>query len=121
MRNTNETDQGIRQIVRHAKRHPVRWLLPTLVIGGLSFGYALVYQPDWEARQALTVREDHAEGGEWSGQFNEAEQLKHAQETFLELARSSSVMAAAWFVSKTVMPAPSSSVFVKDRSATIFS
>ncbi len=95
MQNTNDTQQGIRQLVRHAMQHPARWLLPTIIVGGLSLAYALVHQPDWIASQALTVREDYAENTAWPGQFNEAEQLKHAQETFLELTRSHSVIAAA--------------------------
>ncbi len=95
MHDTNESDQGIRHLLRFARQKPFRWLLPALLIGGISVAYALVYQPDWEARQALTVREDHAESAAWSGQFDEADQLKHAQEIFLELARSPNVISAA--------------------------
>lgn len=95
MQDTNQLEQGLHLLVRHARRHPLRWLLPTLLIGSLGFAYALVHQPDWVASQALTVREDQGDSTEWIGRFNEAEQLKHAQETFLELARSPSVIGAA--------------------------
>ncbi|MGM0488594.1 MAG: Wzz/FepE/Etk N-terminal domain-containing protein [Planctomycetota bacterium] len=95
MPNTNETDHNVGQILRHFRKHSLYWILPTLVCGALTSAYALVHQPQWVARQALTVRENYDENTPWSGQFNEAERQKHAQETFLELARSPAVVAGA--------------------------
>lgn len=95
MSEANHEAHAIRQIIRHARRHPARWLVPSLLIGALSVGYAAWHHPDWEASQALTVREQHADGSDRSGQLSDAELLKHAQETFLELARSPAVLTAA--------------------------
>ena len=96
MQAKNQPDSGIGQVVRALNEHRFRWLFPTVVCTGLSLAYALVvYHPVWEASQALTVREEAMQSGESYGRFNEAEQLKYAQETILELARSQSVVAAA--------------------------
>ncbi len=95
MHRTDETDHGVRHFIQTAIKHPAKWLWPTFLLGGLSFGYALIYQPDWQASQALTVREEATESSQWSGHFNEAEELKHAQETILELAKSPSVLTVA--------------------------
>lgn len=99
MTSTNETDHHVNHQVcpiwRHFWKHPLLWIVPTLVLGGLASVYALVREPQWVARQALTVREDYDDHAPWSGQFNEAQQQRHAQETFLELARSPAVVAAA--------------------------
>ncbi len=94
MHNTNRTDHGIGQVLQTAKSHPGRWLLPIILIGGLGLAYALVHQPDWQASQALTIREESTDNNRWSGRFNEAEQLKHTQGTILELAKSPSVISA---------------------------
>ena len=95
MYNTHITDHGLRQVLRTAKDYPWRWMLPTLLIGGLGLAYAWVHQPDWQASQALTIREQSADNAAWSGRFNEAEELKHTQETMLELAKSPPVISAA--------------------------
>ncbi|MFW6169675.1 MAG: hypothetical protein ACODAD_04230, partial [Planctomycetota bacterium] len=95
MPKTNESDQNVGGILRHFGKHPLYWILPTVACGALTSAYALVYQPQWVARQALTVRDNYDENMPWGGQFNEAEQQKHAQETFLELARSPSVVSGA--------------------------
>ena len=96
MLNTNTTSLGGGNILLYAMKHPARILLPTLLIAGLTAAYALVvYQPEWQASQALTIRENVADDAPWSGRFNEAEQLKHTQETILELAKSPPVLAAA--------------------------
>ncbi len=86
---------GLGLFFRHALRHPLYWLVPTLLAGGFGLAVALVHKPNWVASQALTVREDNAEGNQYNGQFNEAERLEHAQETFLELSLSPTVIEAA--------------------------
>jgi hypothetical protein len=39
---------ALRPMLHHARRHPQQWLLPTLLIGGLSLAYAVVHRPDWQ-------------------------------------------------------------------------
>ncbi len=88
-------DRGSVLILQNATRHPLRWLLPIVALGGLGLAYAMVYRPDWQASQALSIREESSDAAQWSGRFNEAEQLKHVQETVLELAKSPPVITAA--------------------------
>jgi len=95
MNDTSEAHQGIGPLIRYARRHPLRWLVPSLMVAIAGSVFAVLQRPDWVASQALSVRDDYVENHDWVGQFNEAEQLRHAQETFLELARSPAVVAAA--------------------------
>ena len=81
-------------------RYRRRWLLPALIIGGLSCVYATVKRDRWEAAQAVTLRNE-AVGNSTPGsatapgEFQLEDEMKVAQETLLEIARSRPVLAAA--------------------------
>ena len=78
-----------------AKRRRHYWLVPTILITTLALAYALVHKKEWEATQALVVRDEAAGAMKRPGQFETADSMKTAQETALELARSRHVVAAA--------------------------
>lgn len=86
------TESGILPLLR---RYRGRWLLPTLVIGGLSCVYAVVKRDQWEASQTVTVRNEAATGEMKPGEFALEDKMKATQETLLEIARSRPVLAAA--------------------------
>ncbi|MEX0642216.1 MAG: hypothetical protein WD468_05920 [Pirellulales bacterium] len=74
-----------------------RWIVSTVLFGLVGLAYALLNSPNWEASQALVVRNE-AHGGSGTdrpGKFGHIEELKAAQETILELAKGSSVLEAA--------------------------
>jgi succinoglycan biosynthesis transport protein ExoP len=72
-----------------------RWLLPAMVIGGLSCVYAAVKRDRWEASQAVSVRNETTGGAETTGEFLLEDEMKATQETVLEIARSRPVLSAA--------------------------
>ncbi len=76
-------------------RHPVRWLLPTLLIGGLVGLYAMIRPPTWEASQTLIIRNDAANNQAPPGKFSQTDEMKTVQETILELSKDSRVLAEA--------------------------
>lgn len=75
--------------------YPRRWLLPAAVLAGLAGAYALFHTPNWEASQALIVRNEAASEQPNPGKFNYPEEMKTVQETILELVRSGSVLTGA--------------------------
>lgn len=76
-------------------RHPRRWLVPALAVALLAALYALVRPDQWEASQALIVRNEAANNGDRPGKFIHSDEMKTAQETILQLAKSRGVLAAA--------------------------
>ncbi|MGH7139958.1 MAG: hypothetical protein ACREHD_29820, partial [Pirellulales bacterium] len=72
-----------------------RWLLPAVVIGGLTCVYAAVKRDRWEASQAVSVRNETTGGAATTGEFKLEDEMKTTQETVLELARSRPVLSAA--------------------------
>ncbi|NQT17664.1 MAG: hypothetical protein HQ582_33220 [Planctomycetes bacterium] len=76
-------------------RYPVRWVAPTVVLGVLAAGYALVRPATWEASQALIVRNEASTGDDRPGKFPYADEMRKIQETILELAKSRDVLAAS--------------------------
>ena len=76
------------------KAHPRLAWGPVVVLTVLGGFYAAAVPPKWRASQAFLVREEAA-GGARLGRFDSGEALKTAQETLLELARNSSVVADA--------------------------
>lgn len=75
-------------------RYYRRWLLPAVVIGGLSCAYAFVKRDRWEASQPITVRNQVAASGTSPGEFALEDEMKATQETVLEITRSRPVLAA---------------------------
>lgn len=72
-----------------------RWLLPAVLIGGLSCFYAAVKRDRWEATQAVSVRNETTGGVVATGDFQLEDEMKATQETVLEIARSRPVLSAA--------------------------
>lgn len=84
-----------REIVRILRVHAKHWLIPTVVIGVLAVGYALVRPATWEASQALIVRNEAANNEVGPGKFSHTDEMKTVQETILELVKSRGVLTAA--------------------------
>jgi uncharacterized protein involved in exopolysaccharide biosynthesis len=76
-------------------RHPVRWLLPTLLIGGLVGLYAMIRPPTWEASQTLIIRNEAANNQAPPGKFSQTDEMKTVQETILELSKGRRLLAEA--------------------------
>ncbi len=71
------------------------WAGSALLFGVTGLGYAWVRSELWEARQPLVVRDEAGRSVERLGRFASQSELKAAQETLLEMARSPEVVAAA--------------------------
>lgn len=82
------------QLISVLVKHPLKWLVPTLVIGGVALAYALVRPAVWEASQALIIRDEAATDQERVGRFSRSDDMKSAQETILELLNSRGVLEA---------------------------
>jgi uncharacterized protein involved in exopolysaccharide biosynthesis len=76
-------------------QHPVRWLLPTLLVGGLVGMYAMFRLPTWEASQTLIIRNEAADSQTRPGKFNQTDEMKTVQETILELSKGRRVLEEA--------------------------
>lgn len=76
-------------------RHPWRWLVPTVTLTALAAAYAAWKPAEWDAVQALTIRNEAANNAEGPGKFSHPEARRTAQETVLELAQSRAVLSAA--------------------------
>lgn len=72
-----------------------RWLVPAAAVAGLAVFYAVVRSDTWEASQSLVVRNEAAGNLSEPGKFRHADEMKAAQETILELAKSTAVLRQA--------------------------
>jgi polysaccharide biosynthesis transport protein len=95
MFHSNQPQVTAAELYRALRTYPVRWLAPAAIVtvAGLIFTL-LVHEPMWEAGQALTVREEASLMSDGSGRFTDVENLKHVQETILELATNPTVVTA---------------------------
>lgn len=84
-----------RQLLGVLVAYPRRWLLPAVVLAALAGAYALFHTPNWEASQALIVRNEAASELPSPGKFSYPDEMKTVQETILELVRSGSVLTDA--------------------------
>ncbi|MCA9237115.1 MAG: hypothetical protein KDA44_16690, partial [Planctomycetales bacterium] len=81
------------EAVRLLLDHPWRWLLPTVLCGGLAVAYAAVMPRYWEASQGMVVRQEAvANVDRRPGQFADLYEMRTLQETILELAKSRQVV-----------------------------
>ena len=81
----------LRLLVEHRRR----WLLPTVVCGGLALVYSLFMSRYWEASQGLMVRpEISSSTTKAPGKFADLYEMRTFQETILELAKSQQVISA---------------------------
>ncbi len=84
-----------RIIVNTLVHYRWRWIVPTVLITLVAAGYALLRPTKWEASQALLVRDEATGDSSRPGRFEDAEFMKTAQETVLEVAKSRTVLSAA--------------------------
>jgi len=83
------------EVIRVLLRHPLRWLLPALVIGGAATYYA-AHRPDtWQSTQTLILRNEAVNNHVGLGKFGHTDEMKALQETILELLRSPEVLRGA--------------------------
>jgi uncharacterized protein involved in exopolysaccharide biosynthesis len=87
--------------LRLARQHPLRVAIPALVVAIATAIYAEMRIPEWQASQALVIRNQVAGNLESAGKFRSAEELKSTLETILELSKSRKVLSQAL---KTVGP-----------------
>ncbi|MBX3413305.1 MAG: hypothetical protein KF708_11495 [Pirellulales bacterium] len=84
------------EVYRLLREHPRRWLVPTVAVFTVALVYAFTHPGDWEASQALIVRNEASNtAGEAPGKFRSVEDMKATQETILEIVRSRQVLTAA--------------------------
>lgn len=73
-------------------RHPARWLLPAVVCGAIALAYALLKDDEWMAAMGLIVRNEAAGNVDGPGKFRHSDELKHLQETLLEIVKNRDVL-----------------------------
>jgi uncharacterized protein involved in exopolysaccharide biosynthesis len=95
MQHSSPSVVGPLDVVKILAAHRARWILPAGIMTAASLGYALLRSPVWEASQPLVVRDEAAGSESRPGKFENADDMKTAQETVLELATSRRVIAAA--------------------------
>ncbi len=83
------------QLVAWLSRYRWRWILPAVLIASATTVFAAFKPSEWDASQALTIRNEAANNAVGPGKFGHSEERRTAQETVLELAKSRSVLAAA--------------------------
>lgn len=84
------------EVYRLLREYPRRWLVPTVAVITVALVYALTHPGDWEASQALIVRNEASNTtGDAPGKFRSVEDMKATQETILEIIKSRNVLTAA--------------------------
>jgi len=84
------------EVYRLLREYPRRWLVPTVAVFTVVLVYALTHPGDWEASQALIVRNEASNtAGDAPGKFRSVEDMKATQETILEIVKSRQVLTAA--------------------------
>ena len=86
---------NVSQIAKTLLKYRFRWIIPTVVIAVAALGYACIKKADYQASQALSVREEAVGSLYRQGRFDDVDAMKTAQETVLELAKSRAVVRAA--------------------------
>jgi uncharacterized protein involved in exopolysaccharide biosynthesis len=83
------------EVIRVLRGHYRLWLIPA-VAGLVLAGLYVVFAPgDWQAVQTLVVRNEALRGEDTPGNFRQENEMKVAQETIIEIARSRSVVTKA--------------------------
>jgi uncharacterized protein involved in exopolysaccharide biosynthesis len=80
-------------IVTTFKRRWYLWVTPTVLATLMALTYALIREPQWQASQALLVRDETGSETDRQGRFVSAEVMKAFQETIQEVARHQAVVA----------------------------
>jgi uncharacterized protein involved in exopolysaccharide biosynthesis len=84
---------NFRTIVTTFKRRWYLWVTPTVLATLAALTYALIREPQWEASQALLVRDETGSETDRPGRFVSADVMKAFQETIQEVARHQAVVA----------------------------
>jgi len=80
-------------IVTTFRRRWYLWVTPTVLATLAALTYALIREPQWQASQALLVRDETGAETDRPGRFVSAEVMKAFQETIQEVARHQAVVA----------------------------
>jgi uncharacterized protein involved in exopolysaccharide biosynthesis len=95
MQDTRPTHVDPEQLFSWLTTYRWRWIVPTLTITAAATAFALLKPSEWDASQALTIRDEAANNEDGPGKFGHSEDRRTAQETVLELAKSRAVLATA--------------------------
>ncbi|MBA2113087.1 GumC family protein [Bremerella alba] len=76
-------------------QYRLRWIIPTILVAAAALAYAVVKPNSWEATQSIVLRDEAVSSLGRPGQFTGVEDMKHAQETVLQLTRSREVIQVA--------------------------
>jgi len=87
--------QVARRVVEMHRRHLWLWVAPTIAMTLGAMVFALVRGEQWEASQALLVRDEAAGNFARPGRFEGTDTMKTFQETVLEVARNREVVRGA--------------------------
>jgi uncharacterized protein involved in exopolysaccharide biosynthesis len=93
----------IADFVRLFVRHPLRWIVPAVVVAAGVTAYAFLKPPTWQAVLTLVVRGEANGAGDALGRFRDLTEMKKLEETLLETAKSRASLQAAL---TTVGPSP---------------
>jgi len=83
------------ELLRISRRYWRRWLLPAVAIAALSALYVSQREDQWEATQALFVRNEAMNNWDSPGKFRHNDEMKITQETILQVALSRAVLVEA--------------------------
>ncbi|MCA9154852.1 MAG: hypothetical protein KDA38_08700 [Planctomycetales bacterium] len=83
---------GPSDVLRILLVYRMRWVVPAVMITLMALGVAIVRRPNWEASQALVLREEGVGRDSRLGRFDSVEAMKTAQETIMELSKSQGVL-----------------------------
>jgi len=95
MSRINKTGLTPAEVLQILRVHRRLWLVPTVALTLLASVYALFRTANWDASQALMVRDEAIGATVRPGKFQQPDDMKTTQETILELARSRAVLSAA--------------------------
>lgn len=96
MHQPRKTTPGIACLIRIVWKYRYLWSVPLMLATAAALAYAIwFYQPDWEATQALLVRDEAVGSPVRPGRFLDREDRATLQETVLQLATSYAVVEGA--------------------------
>lgn len=95
MPSTQEPDLTLLDLLRTLTRYKWRFLGAALVVASAAGVFAVYGKRNWEAAQAVMVRNEAATRVDAPGKFHHEDEMKTVQETILELALSRPVLEGA--------------------------
>ena len=95
-----------RELLHVLRKHVVLWAAPLAVCTVAAAVYGLLRERDWRATQAMYVRDEAIGRLGPPGRFENADAMKTAQETILELARNHAVVKAALVAARPAAKEP---------------